>query len=147
MKKMFLISLAIFIFSSISCFAKNYSTQEDLKKIEQETQKCIDANFASDYTMAQCVIKGTEKYNFEIEKTVKAAKNYLSGAQYEQFLKRQEKWIKSAKKYNDKVQNTTYPPYQPYLMAADDEYEYVKARAMDLSGFLGTLLLFKKDGP
>lgn len=48
--------------------------------------------------MAQCVIDGINKYNMEIDKTLSAAKNYLSETQYEQFLNKQKEWEKSLKK-------------------------------------------------
>lgn len=147
MKKFLL--LTVFLFMAITCIAKDYSTPQELEKIEKEVEACISKNYLSDYTMAQCTIKGTEKYNIEINRIVNAARNYLSKAQYEQFLKAQTSW-QSFINENDKLLELTYekncPPYLPYLSAADDRYEYAKSRAMDLSGFLETLLLFKKDG-
>ena len=109
------IFLLLILLSTTVCSAKDYSTQQELKKIEDEVQKCIDTNFTSDYTVAQCVINGINKYNIEINKTVNAAKNYLSKAQYEQFLNNQKKWEKSVKKYINKVESISIPPYQPYL--------------------------------
>lgn len=52
------IFLLLILLSTTVCSAKDYSTQQELKKIEDEVQKCIDTNFTSDYTMAQCVING-----------------------------------------------------------------------------------------
>lgn len=137
MRKSFIaIFLLITILSfAVICIAEEYSTQEELKKIEQDTQDCIDVNYISDYTMAQCVIEGTKKYNIEIEKTVKAAKNYLSQSQYEQFLKTQAQWEEFMKTH-DKTNKINFPPYQPYLEAADDTYEYTKDRAMTLNKFI-----------
>lgn len=134
MKKFLLLTVSLFLVST--SIAKDYSTQEELKKIEDEVQKCIDTNFISDYTMAQCIISGTEKYNIEINKTVNAAKNYLSKSQYKRFLNQQKNWEKTARKYANKVESIAIPPYQPYLFAADDEYEHVKNRAIYLNKYI-----------
>lgn len=147
MRKILVLLLPFFLMTA--CLAQDFATQEELKKIEQEVQECIDKNYMTDYSMMQCTNKGTKKYNNEINRTVKTAKNHLSNAQYEQFLKAQASW-QNFMTENDKLLKQTYekkcPPYLPCLSAADDRYEYTKSRAMDLSGFLGTLLLFKEDG-
>ncbi len=122
--------------------AVDYTTQKELKEIENETQKCIDENYISDYTMAQCTIERTKKYNIEIERTIKAAKNILSKSQYEQLLKNQSKWEDFAKKHN-KIHKINYPPYQPYLLAANDIYEITKDRAVYLNKFIEGLLSMK----
>ncbi len=145
--KKFLV-LFLFLFVSVS-YALDYTTQEELKKIEEETQKCIDKNYMTDYAMMQCSIEGTKKYKVEIDRTIKGTKKYLSKTQYEQYLKTQEKWEEFMGEY-DKLLKQTYekhcPPYLACLSAVDDRYEYTKHRAEDLSGFIGVLQLFKKEG-
>ena len=139
--------LSIFLF--LTCIAEEYTTQEELNKIENETQECIDKNYQTDYAMMQCTIKGTNKYKEEIERTIKATKNFLSEDQYKQYLKTQKQWESFMNEY-DKLLRQTYekkcPPYLACLCAVDDRYEYTKLRAEDLSGFIGLLRLFKKDG-
>lgn len=144
--KIILISLLFMPF----CYANvQYSTQEELKKIEDEFQKCINKNNMTDYAMMQCTTIGMKKYNKEIEKTIKAGKELLSKEQYKQFLLTQKKWEEFMTEEN-KFLSQTYekkcPPYLPCLMAASDKYEYTKNRAQDLSGFFGILTLFSKEG-
>lgn len=150
MKKVVLNVLLFAFFFASACFgAVQYSTQEELKKIADDVQKCIDENYMTDYSMAQCTIEGTKRYNAEIEKTVNAAKDLLSKEQYEQFLKTQKKWEEFMKE-KDNLLKQTYekncPPYLPCLVAAGDRYHFVKARAEDLSGFCGLLILFSDKG-
>lgn len=94
-------------------------------------------------------MKEQKKYNTEIKKTTKAAKDLLSKPQYEQFLKTQQKWEKFIKE-EDILLKQTYkkncPPYLPCLVASSDIYEYTKSHAEDLSGFCGLLMLFSKKG-
>lgn len=90
----FLMLLIFFLFAASSAFANDFTTKEDIEKISEETQFCIDNNYMSDYTMASCADEGTKKYNIEIKRTVKAAKNYLSKGQYKRLLKTQDKWEK-----------------------------------------------------
>lgn len=138
--------MLVFVLSTSVCNCKEYSTQEELKKIADDTQKCIDANFVTDYAMAQCTIEGTKKYGAEIEKTVKAAEKFLSKAQYKQFLKTQAKWEKFVEKH-DKTKKINYPPYQPYLLAVDEIYEYTKDRAIYLNKYIEGLLLKRSPKP
>lgn len=97
MKKFFLLILSICLLPSCFC-AQKYTTQEELQKIADDTQNCIDTNYMTDYTMALCVIEGTKKYELEIDKITKNAQNYLLETQYNKFSKQQKKWEKSLKK-------------------------------------------------
>ncbi len=146
LKIFFLISILSFSF----CFAKEtYTTQDELKKIDEETQKCIDKNYMTDYDMMQCSLKGIEKYNKEIDRTISAAKDMLSKEQYEQFLKTQKAWENFMKEEDNLLKEMfekNCPPYLPCLTATGDKYFYTKERAEDLSGFLGVWKLFKESG-
>mgnify|MGYP001040096386 FL=1 len=139
--------LSILLFSI--CIAEEYTTQEELNKIENETQECIDKNYQTDYAMMQCTIKGTNKYKEEIERTIKATKNFLSEDQYKQYLKTQKQWESFMNEY-DKLLKQTYekkcPPYLACLCASGKRHHRIKDRAEDLSGFIDILQLFKKDG-
>ncbi len=127
---------------------KTYSTQEELKKIADEVQQCIDTNYRTDLDMQKCTDEGTRRYNIEIEKTVKAAKNILSKEQYEQFLKTQQKWEEFIKE-EEKLLDETYgvDPYRQdtFLIASHDIYLYTKSRAEDLSDFCGLFILLFKE--
>ena len=141
--------LILILYFSVSVAKETYTTQEELKKIDEETQKCIDKNYETDYDMMQCSLKGIEKYNKEINRTVAAAKDMLSKTQYEQFLKTQKAW-ENFMKEEDNLLKQTYekdcPPYLPCLTGVDIKHDYIKERAEDLSGFLGVWKLFKEDG-
>lgn len=112
-----------------------FTSQEDLKKIDEETKNCINVHYETDYTMMMCVIEGTKKYTAEIEKMKKAAQSILSKPRYEGFLKAQYKWEKSLSKFNY-ISNMEYLPFQPRLLAENDRYHYIKSRAEYLSKFM-----------
>ncbi len=146
MKKL-LIILSILLFSI--CIAEEYTTQEEIKKIADETQECIDKNYQTDYAMMQCSIEGTNKYKEEIQKTINATKKLLSEDQYKQYLKTQKQWEDFMNEY-DKLLKQTYekncPPYLACLCAQGERYHLVKERIEYLSEFIDILQLFKKDG-
>ncbi len=143
-----LISLILLSFAPTTA-KENYTTQEELKKIAKDTQKCIDKNYMTDYAMMQCSLQGIEKYNKEIDKTVTAAKDMLSKEQYEQFLKTQKAWENFMKEEDNLLKQMfekDCPPYLPCLSATGHRYHFVKNRAEDLSGICNTWTLFKKSG-
>ena len=116
--------LILILYFSVSVAKETYTTQDELKKIDEETQKCIDKNYETDYDMMQCSLKGIEKYNKEINRTVAVAKYMLSKTQYEQFLKTQKAW-ENFMKEEDNLLKQTYekncPPYMPCLTATGDK--------------------------
>ncbi len=140
--KKYLTFLLCLLFALAPCGAvensnleETYTSQETLKKIDKETQKCIDTHFETDYTMMLCVVEGTKKYSAEIEKTMKAAQNILPKPKYERLAKEQHTWEKSLSRFNY-INNMEYLPFQPRLLAENDRYHYIKSRAIYLCKFM-----------
>jgi len=69
-------------------FANSKAIKEELIKIEQETQLCLDKGIG----MINCNYNATEKYNIEIEKILKKLKSVLTQSQYKKLIASQEKW-------------------------------------------------------
>ncbi len=147
MKKFLL--LTIFLFATNPAFASYCTSSETIKKIDNETQNCINANYQTDRMMMLCTYEGYEKYNQEIKKTIKGAKDILPKAEYEELLRSQEKWEEFIKQHNILLKQTyekNCHPYLPCLAAASDKYEYIKTRIKDLSGFLYLYTFYKQNG-
>ncbi len=140
------IATVIFIQQTVAK-VDNEHEQAALKKIEKETQECIDTNYQTDYQMMQCVIKGTEKYNIEIQKILQKFKKVLSESQYNDLIKAEEKWGEFIELNNTMLENTfkPCPPYLPCLTVVDSKYEYTKHHAEDLVGNYGLYLFYKRE--
>lgn len=145
-KNIFLMSLIMFLSLNTVCTAQEYTTWEEIKKIDDEVQACVDENYMSDYTMASCTVEGTKKYNAEIDKTLKAAKNYLSKARYKRFLTAQGRWEKYMEEYSKLVFENFgvgYPSYLGELTAKDMVHDTTRERLQGLSNFLQNYSSFK----
>ena len=127
----------------------DFASQDELKKIDNDIQKCLDTNYETDYDMMQCSLKGIEKYKIEINRSLEAAKYLISKKQYHLLLNSQKEWEKYRQK-EDKFLKEAYekncPPDLPCLIAVGDKYHSFKNRAENLSGFCGIWILFKEKG-
>ncbi|MBQ8635686.1 hypothetical protein IJ425_06000 [bacterium] len=102
MNKKFLILLLILVlivsfFAAHKSIANNEISQDNIKKIEEETQACLDKGI----TMHNCNYDAINKYGIEIEKILKKFKNKLSQSQYKKLLISQQKWEEFAKANNE----------------------------------------------
>ena len=127
----------------------DFASQDELKKIDNDVQKCLDTNYETDYDMMQCSLKGIEKYKIEINRSLEAAKYLISKKQYHLLLNSQKEWEKYRQK-EDKFLKEAYEKnclsYLPCLIAVGDKYHSFKNRAENLSGFCGIWILFKEKG-
>ena len=100
-KKFLILSLMLilltFCFVVHKSIANNEISKDNIKKIEEETQICLDKGFA----MQNCNYEAINKYKIEIEKILKKFKNKLSQSQYEKLLVSQKKWEEFAKANNE----------------------------------------------
>ena len=77
--------------------ASDKISQDNIKKIEQETQICLNKGIA----MHNCNYEAINKYEIEIKKVIKKLKNKLSQSQYKKLLVSQQKWEEFAKANNE----------------------------------------------
>ena len=120
--------LIIYLIIIQNCFAN----QENI--IDTERQNCLDTNFQSDYSMAQCNYKAIEKYNNEIQELLKKLKNSLTKSQYYKLKKSQNQWDKYTEKNNalfeSTLENKSY--FEPYLLSSGIKFESYKQRYNEL---------------
>lgn len=115
----------------------------NIKKIEEETQSCLDEGFA----MPECCNDAMDKYNTEIEKTLKNLEKILSQSQYEKLTISQNKWTEFINSNNELHENTlkTCRASIPVLISTCSEMRIVKNRLEDLNSIYETYKEFKED--
>ena len=111
-----------------------YNMQNIIINIDKELQNCLETNFQSDYTMAQCNYAAIEKYNSEIQKSLKNLKKTLTKSQYKLLLISQKHWNTFIKNDNTLLANTLENKFyfEPYLMSSNIKFENYKQRYQEL---------------
>ena len=108
-------------------FANN---ADNITKIEKETQNCLNKGIA----MQNCNYKAIEKYQIEIEKTIKKLKKKLTQSQYEKLINSQNKWEEFANANNELYINIfdTIPASVVQLYGSEYKKEIYKNRTKEL---------------
>lgn len=146
MKKCILIFL-IFIFNL------QYGYTSSIENIDKERQNCFEINFQSDYTMAQCNYAAIEKYDSEIQKSLKNLKKTLTKSQYKLLLISQKQWNEFIKNDNALLANTLENKFyfEPYLISSNIKFENYKQRCQELNDLYqyinknNSILRYKKN--
>ena len=138
MKKFFVV-FYVFIFNL------NYGYANIVENIDKERQNCFEINFQSDYTMAQCNYAAIEKYNSEIQKSLKNLKKTLTKSQYKLLLISQKHWNTFIKNDNTLLANTLENKFyfEPYLISSNIKFENYKQRCQELNDFYEYLKILK----
>ena len=120
------ILISTFLFAN-QTFANN---ADNITKIEKETQNCLNKGIA----MQNCNYKAIEKYQIEIEKTIKKLKKKLTQSQYEKLINSQNKWEEFANANNELYINIfdTIPASVVQLYGSEYKKEIYKNRTKEL---------------
>ena len=148
MNKKILILLLILIlfgifFISNDVIANNEISQDNIKKIEEEAQICLDKGIA----MHNCNYEAINKYQIEIEKILKKFKNKLTQSQYEKLTISQKKWEDFAKANND-LYNEIYdiiPATIVYLFGSQQKKQIYENRLKELAELYREYNMLLKD--
>jgi len=124
-----------FLTSLILIIAAPYCYAEISQYIDNEKQKCLDTNFQSDYTMAQCNYDAILKYNNEMQKLMQKLKKILTKAQYSALTASQYQWELYIKNDNKLLANTLESKFyfEPYLISSEIKFQNYKQRYQELS--------------
>lgn len=137
-----LISIAAILFNN-KTIASNEINQDNIKKIEKETQLCLDKGIA----MHNCNYEAIYKYEIEIEKTIKKLKKKLTQSQYEKLSISQKKWEEFAKA-NNKLYSETFdviPATIVYLFSSHYKKQIYENRLKELIEFSNEYNTLLKD--
>lgn len=143
MKKIILI-LLLFLISY--CTAGEYTHQETIEKIKQETQACLD-NSDGNPDMIKCEEAGIKRYNSEIEQILIKLSKELTKAQYQKLADSQNEWKKYIIKDNILLENTfeKVQALDCQLHSVSIKYNNTKQRAEELNTILELYPLYKED--
>ena len=133
----------IVILNDNKTIASNKINQDNIKKIEKETQLCLDKGIA----MHNCNYKAINKYEIEIEKTIKKLKKKLTQSQYEKLSISQKKWEEFAKA-NNKLYSETFdviPATIVYLFSSQYKKQIYENRLKELIEFSNEYNTLLKD--
>ena len=158
MKKNILLTTVIILCTVPFCFSqvqnsikekvKNISHSNIPKKIDDEFNSCLEKEDITYHQMLQCTIEGKNKYNIEIEKTVKKLKKVLSDEQYSKLIKSQQKWQEFYEQDNSFLDSTfgdNYPPYMPITISENYKLLNAKYRLEQLYEILYSTELYKQN--
>ena len=158
MKKNILLTTVIILCTVPFCFSQvqnsikekvgNISHPNIPKKIDDEFNSCLEKEDITYYQMLQCTIEGKNKYNIEIEKTVKKLKKVLSDEQYSELIKSQQKWQEFYEQDNSFLDSTfgdNYPPYMPITISENYKLLNAKYRLEQLYEMLYSTELYKQN--
>lgn len=141
MKKFLLLTLSLLLTSCIC--------QADINsriKTDEELETCLEKS--KNYIQkTQCNYKAIEKYNKEINETLKDLKSLVNESQYEQINKSQQDWNNFYKQNDIVLKQTLEADLEHKLMYASSRIKCsnTKARAMDLTYIFFNLKYGKKD--
>ena len=95
--------LVIILFILVT--SNHYSNANIIETIESEKKQCLNANYLNDNLMSQCNYKAIEKYNKEIDETIRKLGKNIDRKQYSFLVQSQNKWDKFIKNDNFLLKN------------------------------------------
>lgn len=147
MKKTIFLSLSacliLAILSTGKLIANNEISQDNIKRIEEKTQICLNKGMA----MHNCNYEAVNEYKIEIEKILKKFKNKLTQSQYKKLLASQQKWEEFTKA-NNELYNEIYdviPATIVYLFGSQYKKQIYENRLKELIELYNQYNILLKD--
>ena len=95
--------LVIILFILVT--SNHYSNANIIETIESEKKQCLNTNYLNDNLMSQCNYKAIEKYNKEIDETIRKLGKNIDRKQYSFLVQSQNKWDKFIENDNFLLKN------------------------------------------
>ena len=135
--------LILAILSTGKLIANNEISQDNIKRIEEKTQICLNKGMA----MYNCNYEAINEYKIEIEKILKKFKNKLTQSQYKKLLVSQQKWEEFTKA-NNELYNEIYdviPATIVYLFGSQHKKQIYENRLKELIELYNQYNILLKD--